>query len=49
VIQGIRLPVVSKLLGYSQQSMTLRYTHVADRDVEAAAARIGAFQHPTLD
>ncbi len=42
VIEGIPLPVVSRLLGHSQQSMTLRYTHVSDKDVEAAAERIGA-------
>ena len=42
VMAGIPLPVVSKLLGHSQCAMTLRYTHAADRDVEAAAERVGA-------
>ena len=42
VIAGVPLPVVSKLLGHSQCAMTLRYAHTADRDVEAAAERIGA-------
>ena len=42
VMAGIPLPVVSKLLGHSQCAMTLRYTHAADKDVEAAAERIGA-------
>ena len=42
VIQGIPLPVVSRLLGHRDASMTLRYTHISDRDVEAAAERIGA-------
>ncbi len=41
VIEGVPLPVVSRLLGHRDSSMTLRYTHVADREVEAAAERIG--------
>ncbi|MDE0001260.1 MAG: tyrosine-type recombinase/integrase [Rhodospirillaceae bacterium] len=41
VLQGIPLPVVSCLLGHTQPSMTLRYAHVADREIEAAAERIG--------
>ena len=41
VMKGVPLPVVSKLLGHGQTSMTLRYTHVADREVEAAAERVG--------
>lgn len=41
VLQGVPLPTVAKLLGHRQVSMTLRYAHVADRDVEAAAERIG--------
>ena len=35
------LPVVARLLGHAQVQMTLRYAHVSDRDVEAAAERIG--------
>ena len=42
VLNGIPLPTVARLLGHRQVSMTLRYAHVADRDVEAAAERIGA-------
>lgn len=42
VMAGVPLPVVSKLLGHSQCAMTLRYAHAADRDVEAAAERVGA-------
>ena len=42
VLQGIPLPVVSRLLGHKQPSMTLRYAHVGDRETEAAAERIGA-------
>ena len=41
VLQGIPLPVVSRLLGHKRPSMTLRYAHVGDREVEAAAERIG--------
>ena len=42
VMQGIPLPVVAKLLGHSQVTMTLRYAHASDKEVEAAAERIGA-------
>ena len=42
VIAGVPLPVVSRLLGHASQRMSLRYAHVADRDVETAAERIGA-------
>ena len=42
VLHGIPLPTVARLLGHRQVSMTLRYAHVADRDVGAAAERIGA-------
>ena len=38
-MQGIPLPVVARLLGHAQVQMTLRYAHVSDRDVEAAAER----------
>ena len=41
VIKGVPLPVVARLLGHSQVSMTLRYAHVADKEVEAAAERVG--------
>ena len=41
VMSGVPLPIVAKLLGHSRCSMTLRYAHVHDRDVEAAAERTG--------
>ncbi len=41
VMQGVPLPVVARLLGHRDVRMTLRYAHVADREVEAAAERIG--------
>ena len=42
VLQGVPLPVVSRLLGHKRPSMTMRYAHVGDRETEAAAERIGA-------
>ena len=41
VMNGVPVPVVSRLLGHSNVQMTLRYAHLADRDVEAAAERVG--------
>ena len=41
VRQGISLPVISKLLGHSSLAMTMRYTHLSDEQVTAAAERIG--------
>ena len=41
VMNGVPVPVVSRLLGHSNVQMTLRYAHLADREVEAAAERVG--------
>ena len=41
VLQGIPLPVVSRLLGHKRPSMTLRYAHVGDREIEKSAERVG--------
>ena len=41
VLQGIPLPMVARLLGHRQVSMTLRYAHVHDKEVEAAPERVG--------
>ena len=49
VLRGIPLPVVSRLLGHKRPSMTLRYAHVGDREIEAAAERIGAAIAQALD
>ena len=42
VMNGVPVPVVSRLLGHSNVRMTLRYAHLADKDIEAAAERVGA-------
>ena len=42
VMNDVPVPVVSRLLGHSSVQMTLRYAHLADRDIEAAAERVGA-------
>ncbi|MCY3753265.1 MAG: site-specific integrase [Alphaproteobacteria bacterium] len=42
VANGVPLPTVAKMLGHTQPTMTLRYAHVGDREVEAAAERVGA-------
>ncbi len=42
VMNGVPVPVVSRLLGHADVQMTLRYAHLADRDIEAAAERVGA-------
>lgn len=41
VMQNVPLPVVSRLLGHAGTRMTLRYAHVGDREIEAAAERVG--------
>ncbi len=42
VASGVPLPTIARMLGHSQPAMTLRYAHVGDREVEAAAERVGA-------
>ncbi len=49
VMNGVPVPVVSRLLGHSKMSMTLRYAHLGDREVEAAAERVGQFIGSKLD
>ena len=41
VARGVTLPAVTRMLGHAHPRMTLRYAHVSDKDVEAAAERIG--------
>ena len=49
VLQGIPIPVVARLLGHRKVSMTFRYAHVQDPEVEAAAERIGTAIKGHLD
>ena len=42
VMNGVPVPVVSRLLGHSNVQMTLRYAHLGDREIEDAAERVGA-------
>ncbi|MCY4560140.1 MAG: site-specific integrase [Chloroflexi bacterium] len=41
VMNGVPVPVVARLLGHSNVRMTLRYAHLGDREIEAAAERVG--------
>ena len=41
VARGVPLPNVARMLGHAQPTMTLRYAHVGDHEVEAAAERVG--------
>ena len=49
IMQGTPLPVVSRLLGHSRPTMTMRYAHMGDRETEAAAERIGTVIAGMLD
>ena len=49
VMNGVPVPVVSRLLGHSSVRMTLRYIHMDDRDVRAAAERIGQAMAELMD
>ena len=41
VARGVPLATVAKLLGHADAGTTFRYAHVGDREVEAAAERVG--------
>ncbi|MDE0173782.1 MAG: site-specific integrase [Defluviicoccus sp.] len=41
VMNGVPVPVVSRMLGHSNVRMTLRYAHLGDRDMERTAESIG--------
>ena len=49
VMNGVPVPVVSRLLGHSNARMTLRYAHLGDREIEAAAERVGEAVAALLD
>ncbi len=40
-MNGVPLPVVARMLGHGNIRMTMRYAHVGDREIEAAAERVG--------
>ena len=48
VMNGVPVPVVSRLLGHANVKMTLRYAHLADKEIEAAAERVGAAIAPLI-
>ncbi len=48
VMNGVPVPVVSRMLGHSSVRMTLRYAHLGDRDIEAAAERVGRSMAATM-
>ena len=41
VMNGVSVPVLSRLLKHSNVRMTMRYAHLGDRDIEQAAERVG--------
>ena len=41
VMNGVPVPVVSRMLGHSNVRMTMRYAHLEDREIKAAAERVG--------
>ncbi|MDE0410333.1 MAG: site-specific integrase [Alphaproteobacteria bacterium] len=47
-MNGVPLPVVARLLGHSNVRMTMRYAHVGDREIEAAAERVGRAVHAAM-
>ena len=49
VMNNVPVPVVSRLLGHSSTKMTLRYVHLCDRDILAAAERIGQAMAALMD
>ncbi len=49
VMKGVPLPVVARLLGHQKATMTLRYAHVGDQEVAAAAERVGEAVSLALD
>ena len=40
-MNGVPVPVVSRLLGHSNVRMTPRYGHFGDREIGQAAERVG--------
>ena len=46
VMNGVPVPVVSRLLGHSSVRMTLRYAHLGDREIEPVVQHRGRVQVP---
>ena len=49
VLNGVPLPVVSRLLGHAAVRTTLRYAHLDDREIEEAASRVGQCMAAIMD
>ena len=49
VARGVPLSTVARMLGHADPKMTLRYAHVGDRDLQAAAERIGKAIEAAMD
>ena len=49
VMNGVPVPVVSRLLGHTNVRMTLRYAHLGDREIVAAAERVGQSMGAMMD
>ena len=48
-MNGVPVPVASRLVGHSSTKMTLKFAHVGDREIVAAAERIGQAISQALD
>ena len=48
-MNGVPVPVVSRMLGHSNIQMTLRYAHLGDREIEQAAEQVGQAIGALLD
>ena len=48
-MNGVPVPVVARMLGHSNVRMTLRYAHLGDREIQAAAERVGQSIGAILD
>lgn len=40
-MDGVRIPVMLRMLGHSRPPISMRYAHLADRDFETAAEQVG--------
>ena len=49
VMNGVPVPVVSRMLGHASTWTTLRYAHLGDRDIEQTAERVGQAVAAAMD